>query len=155
MQRCRLCGLEKRLTEFPRNGRDKRGHTRYRAQCKICYNINRKLDKGKVKKFVNNTKHRTGEVTDYTFVDWRDTLVHFEECCAYCGRQQSRRLKLTRDHVVPVSKGGLTTQANIIPACKRCNGSKGAKTLDEWYVHQQYYKEERGEEILKWIRANI
>lgn len=48
---CKVCGLEKRLTEFPKNGKFKDGSTRYRADCKECYNISRK----KLSKFLNNT----------------------------------------------------------------------------------------------------
>lgn len=36
------------------------------------------------------------------------------------------------DHIHPVSRGGLTFMENLATACKPCNRSKGAKTLDEW-----------------------
>ncbi len=45
--------------------------------------------------------------------------------CQYCGSEDAR---LTRDHVVPVSKGGKTTWTNIVAACDRCNGIKGNRT---------------------------
>jgi 5-methylcytosine-specific restriction endonuclease McrA len=36
------------------------------------------------------------------------------------------------DHVHPLSRGGADAEHNIVPACARCNLSKGAKTLAEW-----------------------
>jgi 5-methylcytosine-specific restriction endonuclease McrA len=33
-------------------------------------------------------------------------------------------LKLTQEHVIPVSRGGGTTAENIVPACGKCNSSK-------------------------------
>lgn len=54
--------------------------------------------------------------------------------CAYCGRHE-RELKgresLTRDHIVPQSKGGGNTWENCVTACDGCNRRKGARTLEE------------------------
>jgi 5-methylcytosine-specific restriction endonuclease McrA len=44
--------------------------------------------------------------------------------CSYCLRIQS----VTLDHVVPKSTGGRNL-FNLVPACVRCNGSKGARSL--------------------------
>lgn len=152
MMQCSVCGEEKAFSEFPKNGTFPDGRTRYRNDCKVCYNITRKLTKRKaVTKFLNNTKNRTGEVNTYTLDDWRDCMVHFRGSCSYCGVRQSRKLKLTRDHVVPVSKGGLTTRQSIVPACGRCNSSKSDHDLDEWYPKQPFYTEERHNAIKAWI----
>lgn len=152
---CSVCGVPKPLTEFPKNGRDKEGATRYRADCKECYNISRKINKKKLSKFLNNTKHRTGEEDGYSFEDWKDTVMYFRGECAYCGRSQSRSVKLTKDHVIPVSKGGLTNRANIIPACTRCNSSKANHDLDEWYVKQEFYNDGRKERIDRWLEKTV
>lgn len=47
--------------------------------------------------------------------------------CCYCGRQKRPEL-LTRDHVIPVSRGGADHWKNVVTACKPCNQRKGAKT---------------------------
>jgi 5-methylcytosine-specific restriction endonuclease McrA len=44
--------------------------------------------------------------------------------CAYCGRVYSAH-QLTRDHVVPTSKGGQDVWTNVVTACKPCNSLKG------------------------------
>lgn len=50
--------------------------------------------------------------------------------CMYCGRTFSDH-QLTRDHVIPVSKGGQNTWANVVAACKRCNNHKGARSPEQ------------------------
>lgn len=49
--------------------------------------------------------------------------------CRICGIsvEQEPHLLLEIDHIVPVSKGGLTTEENLQTLCWRCNRSKGAK----------------------------
>jgi 5-methylcytosine-specific restriction endonuclease McrA len=49
--------------------------------------------------------------------------------CKHCGLSVSEEphLLLEIDHIIPVSKGGLTTESNLQTLCWRCNRSKGAK----------------------------
>ena len=47
--------------------------------------------------------------------------------CCYCGSQKRPDL-LTRDHIVPVSRGGADSWKNVVTACKPCNQRKGAKS---------------------------
>lgn len=49
--------------------------------------------------------------------------------CKNCGAsiQQEPNLLLEIDHIIPVSKGGLTIEDNLQTLCWRCNRSKGAK----------------------------
>jgi 5-methylcytosine-specific restriction endonuclease McrA len=49
------------------------------------------------------------------------------QLCLYCGQQFSRP-HLTRDHVMPVSKGGRDTWENVVTACFHCNSRKGNRT---------------------------
>ena len=60
---------------------------------------------------------------------WREIKLKFHNACAYCGIPESSSVKLTRDHLIPVTKGGLHTKENIVPACQPCNARKGAKLL--------------------------
>ena len=50
--------------------------------------------------------------------------------CLYCGNQ-FRRSELTRDHVLPVSRGGTDKWENVVAACKRCNWVKDNHTPEE------------------------
>jgi 5-methylcytosine-specific restriction endonuclease McrA len=47
--------------------------------------------------------------------------------CMYCG-QQYTRTELTRDHVLPLSRGGLDVWENVVAACLPCNVRKGSRT---------------------------
>ena len=47
--------------------------------------------------------------------------------CLYCGRDCPRP-QLTRDHVVPLSKGGRDSWENVVSACFHCNSRKGNRT---------------------------
>ncbi len=53
-----------------------------------------------------------------------------ENLCLYCG-EQFRTRELSRDHVQPISQGGIDTWANVVTACKRCNNHKGSRTPEE------------------------
>lgn len=50
--------------------------------------------------------------------------------CLYCGRVFAPTL-LTRDHVVPRSRGGEDGWDNVVAACKRCNHHKGSRLPHE------------------------
>ncbi|MEG1679422.1 MAG: HNH endonuclease [Stenotrophomonas sp.] len=49
------------------------------------------------------------------------------QLCLYCG-QHFNRPQLTRDHVLPVSKGGKDTWENVVSACFHCNSRKSNRT---------------------------
>ncbi|MAC35282.1 MAG: HNH endonuclease [Haliea sp.] len=50
--------------------------------------------------------------------------------CLYCGRQFPRA-DLTRDHVLPTSRGGRDRWENVVAACRRCNWQKDNQTPEE------------------------
>jgi 5-methylcytosine-specific restriction endonuclease McrA len=51
--------------------------------------------------------------------------------CGYCGRPTSPR-QLTMDHRVPLVRGGHSTRANVVAACKPCNDAKKYLLPVEW-----------------------
>ena len=51
--------------------------------------------------------------------------------CHYCGCQAP----LHPDHVVPKRHGGTDHPSNIVGACRRCNGIKGARSADYFLEH--------------------
>jgi 5-methylcytosine-specific restriction endonuclease McrA len=63
----------------------------------------------------------------YTVKEWNDLCETYNNKCLCCGRSD---VKLTVDHVVPLSKGGVNFISNIQPLCGSCNSSKGTKVID-------------------------
>jgi HNH endonuclease len=53
--------------------------------------------------------------------------------CLYCGGKFSRG-DLTRDHVLPTSRGGTDRWENVVAACKRCNWQKDNDTPEEAHM---------------------
>ena len=70
-----------------------------------------------------------GVLCSLTQEQWEAILTLHSNRCAYCGRDGVR---LEKEHVVPLSKGGPTTADNIVPACRSCNASKHTKMLNDW-----------------------
>lgn len=50
--------------------------------------------------------------------------------CAYCSRVFAAS-QLSREHIKPLSRGGLDNWMNVVTSCKRCNAKKDNLTLDE------------------------
>lgn len=51
--------------------------------------------------------------------------------CVYCD-EDLRSAEIHLDHVIPESKGGLTTVDNLQVTCRRCNTAKGTLTESEF-----------------------
>lgn len=57
--------------------------------------------------------------------------------CRYCYRIG---IPLTVDHIDLWEKGGVTTEANLLTACKQCNRNRGNTYYYKW-LETKYYKE--------------
>jgi 5-methylcytosine-specific restriction endonuclease McrA len=64
----------------------------------------------------------------------RTVLARDLYTCQYCAAQPGRA-DLTVDHVLPRSRGGLTTWENVVAACGSCNRRKGNRTPEEADMH--------------------
>ena len=80
--------------------------------------------------------------------DWKAVLDYFNHKCAYCGSKED----LEQEHIVPVSDGGTYAIGNIVPACRKCNASKGNKNLDDWYRNSGVFDSERLEKLYEYRR---
>jgi len=79
-------------------------------------------------KFVHVPRRFRRQVTN-TFLFARD---HYR--CQYCNRSQfelKHRECLTRDHLVPLSRGGNNDWTNVVTACSSCNTRKGNHLPEE------------------------
>ena len=60
----------------------------------------------------------------------RELFRRDRHTCMYCLDTLADQ-KLTRDHLIPVSRGGEDVWTNVVTACKKCNQSKADKLLEE------------------------
>lgn len=79
-------------------------------------------------------RHRAlkkGASGSHTAREWREKVASSGGVCVYCGKAGP----LTRDHAVPLAKGGSDSIENIVPACARCNASKGTRTAAQFWTY--------------------
>jgi hypothetical protein len=67
----------------------------------------------------------------------RELFRRDRHICAYCGGDFNF-LRLTRDHIRPLSRGGRDTWMNVVTACRHCNGVKRNRTPEESGVQLIY-----------------
>jgi len=68
-----------------------------------------------------------GRVANATFTPALSNALLFardRQMCLYCGNEFPVR-ELSRDHVIPSSRGGEDIWTNCVTACRRCNNRKG------------------------------
>jgi 5-methylcytosine-specific restriction endonuclease McrA len=71
---------------------------------------------------VHKRRARMGmAVCDLTAAQWEGIKQAQNYRCLLCGEGKP----LTRDHIVPLSKGGSHTAANVQALCRSCNSRKG------------------------------
>jgi hypothetical protein len=80
--------------------------------------------------------------------------------CAFCGvnashRRNTRHERLTVDHVLALTKGGLDDAGNIIPACHACNSSKNNNLIEVWYRQQPFFTDVRWRKIQRHCPAAV
>ncbi len=59
--------------------------------------------------------------------------------CHYC-RNKFKPAELTMDHVVPLSRGGVSVKENLVPCCKDCNNKKKNLLPMEWTEYLESLK---------------
>jgi 5-methylcytosine-specific restriction endonuclease McrA len=98
-------------------------HRRYvSAWIKRNPTFNRQLQK-------NRRARKAGAVGSHTHAEWLDLKARYDSRCLCCG-QQEPTIRLVRDHVIPLSKGGANSIDNIQPLCVTCNGVKYVQETD-------------------------
>lgn len=103
--------------EWGKVNREKRNVAKNKWRAK-----NKPLTNHYTKMYLYRQKRAAGS---HTLEEYLSKLYMFSGKCAYC----RERLADTRDHVIPLSKGGTNFIDNIVPACRSCNSSKRDKLI--------------------------
>jgi 5-methylcytosine-specific restriction endonuclease McrA len=61
--------------------------------------------------------------------EWNNLKIQYDHTCLCCGKREPE-IKLTLDHVYPISLGGRNVIENAQPLCKPCNSRKNIKCID-------------------------
>ena len=170
---CPSCATVKSIEDFHKNGHTIRSFCK-ECECKLssqskannhyfdrpevkehmrkqraeCQRRQYATEEGRQKILMKRHNRRTKIKGTVTLAEWKETLEYFDNSCAYCGSTG----KITQDHIVPVSGGGLNTKYNLVPACLSCNCSKGGRPLVQWYMKQPFATEERLQKVLDFMQ---
>jgi 5-methylcytosine-specific restriction endonuclease McrA len=79
-----------------------------------------------------------------TVAEMAERLGLFGGCCAYCGAEGRQ----TMDHFIPMAAGGKHEASNLLPACLSCNCRKNETDAFAWFQEQDFFSEQRWQEIL-------
>jgi len=120
---------------------------------------NRENNKEKIILYRRNNKGKTNILTQkyrakkrklpstLTSKQWEEIKQYFNNNCCYCGK----KLPLEQEHFLALSSDGEYTINNIVPACRSCNSSKGARNFFSWYPKHKSYNSKRESKILKFL----
>ena len=78
--------------------------------------------------------------------------------CAYCGRHRKElgyRESLTRDHILPLSRGGENEWTNVVTACSKCNLRKGNHLPEECGMRSRVEPREPNHVTLIWAVRKV
>ena len=83
-----------------------------------------------------HTKHirrilERGAEGTHSIEDWQKMKITFHNTCPACWRSEPD-IELTKDHIVPLTKGGTDYIENIQPLCRSCNSRKNAYSSDDY-----------------------
>lgn len=84
-------------------------------------------------------------------------MANYDWRCAYCGSGLPEH-DAALDHIIPKSKGGTNSEANLIPACRSCNSSKKDMSLEDFRLFMAYKKTGDSNRFsvkqLRWLQHN-
>ena len=127
-----VLGIVARLKELNPGGVPLgRWYSEHKEECNVNVRKWQKANPEKRRMHARPSEHRRkailkGSSGSFTALEWATLLTTYDNRCAYC----KKRKKLTVDHVIPLSKGGINTIGNIVPACGSCNSSKCDRLWD-------------------------
>ena len=82
-----------------------------------------------------NRRRRTRTINaegSHTFGEWELLKKQYGYTCLACKRKEPE-IKLTKDHIIPISRGGSDYVENLQPLCGSCNSKKHTRIIKYKY----------------------
>jgi 5-methylcytosine-specific restriction endonuclease McrA len=77
----------------------------------------------------NQWHHRKrNALGSHSFAEWETLKAQYDYTCPCCHKREPE-IKLSCDHIIPLSKGGSNNIENLQPLCRLCNSIKNNKTI--------------------------
>ena len=117
----------RKLSYMPK-GIFKKGHTINNGSKSPFYKDGRTLGENRKEyyriKCLERYARKQGAEGTFSVEEWNQLLCRHEYKCVHCGRSD---IKITKDHIIPLTRGGSNWIENIQPLCQPCNSSKNNK----------------------------
>jgi predicted metal-binding transcription factor (methanogenesis marker protein 9) len=143
---CKICGVEKELSEFRGDRRTKLGVVK---MCKACRNERIAQNGEQLRQRFRDVRRRAKKygVTDtLTFEDYTDVFSGTK--CSYCGVELTDSNRSV-DHVYPLGEGFANCQLNIVHCCRVCNKTKGTRHVYDFYQSSEKFSNELFREFVR------
>jgi 5-methylcytosine-specific restriction endonuclease McrA len=130
-RQCKICRKQRVAESFERHKEkrtaEQRDYYQRNRQKLIAYSLQWAKDNPQRAALTGRLKKQRRRAAGVlTVAEWEQIKAQYGHLCLACGSDAP----LTIDHVVPISKGGANTAANVQPLCGPCNSSKATKTID-------------------------
>lgn len=142
--RCAAHAAERLAEERARaDTANKRRRQQYAANKEQKRAYGRAKKKRLYRKNLHEYRHKNAEtqrkrrklVGSHTVEQWLARVAYFGWRCRYCACELTDTT-LTKDHVIPVTKGGTDWPSNLVPACDPCNIRKGNRSFLKFLGHK-------------------
>ena len=84
----------------------------------------------------NNRAKRKEAIGQFTIEEWQLLKEQYNFTCHMCNKSEPE-IKLTVDHIIPLTKNGTNFISNIQPLCKSCNSRKSNKIISRINICQK------------------
>jgi hypothetical protein len=55
----------------------------------------------------------------------------------------------------PRFRSGSSNRNNLLPSCQQCNNHKGSTKMEEWYMSQDFFSDEKYQRIKDWTNQEV
>ncbi len=112
------CYSEFRKTKLPKEEQHawRGGVTPYEAHRKYVKKNPKRISHLKARRYAREK----GADGSHSLEEWKELCEKHDNKCVGCEKEK----KLTKDHIIPLSKGGTDYISNIQPMCRNCNSKK-------------------------------